>query len=275
MGEYYQWFNVDKCEWLDAEPFDTGAKIVSNIDVGNEYTDAVCTLLNGDWRGDRLVYLGDYRHLDGEANPALAKLEADCGHREYCAYDEAEDIYADVAGRFAVARGKTHYDADSDWPRQIPFEGPMDQGIIHFRYVINDTKKQFYDRSRTPVNYLVARRDGMLVGGITRLDFLPVFLGAGKQGWGEAYLTDGLDGENPDGMWLGDEVRVSHNPPSGEYEDISTKFHVFYKPLINEPDEQILPILESPAFKDAIEKDDSADGSVRLLELMRQILDGA
>ena len=151
----------------------------------------------------------------------------------------------------------------------------MDQEIIHFRYVINNTKKQFYDRSRTPVNYLVARRNGMLVDGITRLDFLPVFLGAGEQGWGEAYLTDGLDGENPDSMWLGDEVSVSHNPPSKEYEDISTKYHVFYKPLINEPDEQILPILESTAFKDAIEKGDSDDGLDRSLELMRQILDGA
>ena len=275
MGEYYQWFNVDKREQLGIEPFDTGPKIVSNVDAGNEYTDAVCTLLNGDWQGDRLVYLGDYRHLDGETNPVLAKLEADCGHREYHAFDEAEDIYADVAGRFAVARGKTHYDCDYDGLRQIPFEGSMDQEIIHFRYVIDDTKKQFYDRGRTPVNYLVKRRDEVLVGGITRLDFLAVFLSAGEQEWGEAYLTDGLDGEKPDGMWLGDEVRVSHTPPSGGYEDISAKYHVFYKPLINEPDEQIIPILESLAFKDAIEKGDSADMLVRPLELMRQILDGA
>ena len=55
MGEHYLWLNVDKCEKLDPEPFDTGAKIISNVDVGNEYTDAVCTLLDRDWRGDRLV----------------------------------------------------------------------------------------------------------------------------------------------------------------------------------------------------------------------------
>lgn len=275
MGEYYQWFNVDKRERLGTEPFDTGPKIFSNVNVGNEYTDAVCTLLNGDWRGDGLVYLGDYRHLDDETNPVLAKLEADCGHREYHAFDEAEEIYADVAGRFAVARGKTRYDYDSDVLRQIPFEGPMDQEIIHFRYVINDTKKQFYDRSRTPVKYLFARRDGVLMDSITRLDYLAVFLGAGDLGWGEAYLTDGRDGQSPDGIWLGDEVRVSHDPLGGDYEDISAKYPVLNKPLITEPDERILPILKSPAFKDAIEKDGSDDMLVRPLELMRQILDSA
>lgn len=48
MGEYYLWFNADKREQLGIEPFDTGAKMVSNIDVGNEYTDAICTLLDSD-----------------------------------------------------------------------------------------------------------------------------------------------------------------------------------------------------------------------------------
>ncbi len=274
MGEHYLWLNVDKCEKLDPEPFDTGAKIISNVDVGNEYTDAVCTLLDRDWRGDRLVYLGDCRHLDGEENPTLAKIEADCGHREPCALCEAEEIYADVAGRFALARGKTHYDYDSPGLREVPFESPMDKEIVHFRYVINDTKKQYYDWRRTPVTSPFPWREGIPEGGIMRLDLLAVLLGAGEEEWGDAHLTDGLITVKPDGAWLGDEVRASHDHPGEGYADISAKYHIFYNPLITESDELIIPIIESRAFRGAIEKDEGDERTDHALRLIRQGLDG-
>jgi len=274
MGEYYLWFNVDKRERLDPEPFDTGAKIASNVDVGNEYTDAICTLLATDWRGDRLVYLGDYRYLDGEENPTLAKLEEDCGHREPCALDEAEKIYTDVAGRFALARDKTYYDFDLPGMQKVPYEGPMDKEIVHFRYVINDTKRQYYDRRRTPVTSPFSWRGGIPESGIMRLDPLAVFLGAGEEEWGDAYLTDGLVTAMPDGIWLGDAVRVSQDPPDEGYDDISAKYHIFYDPLITEPDESILPIIESQAFKNALEKDEGDKRVDHALRLIRQSLDG-
>lgn len=274
MGEYYKWFNVDKCEQLEPGPFDTGAKIVSNVDVGNEYTDAVCTLLDSDWRGDRLVYLGDYKELDNEENPTLAKLEADCGHREPCALNEAEDIYADVAGRFSIARGKTYYDYASPGLVEVPYEGPMDKEIIHFRYVINDTKRQFYDRMRTPVTNIQRWKDGEVQDGINRLDLLAVFLGAGSEEWGDAYLSDGVTTLKPDGLWLNDVIRVSHDCPDADYEDLSNVYHIFYQPLITEPDEMLLPIVESQEFRNALVGDGEGDRIDHALRLIRWALDG-
>ena len=274
MGEYYLWFNADKREQLGIEPFDTGAKMVSNIDVGNEYTDAICTLLDSYWRGDMLVFLGDYRELDNEENPALAKIEADCGHREPCALCEAEDIYVDVAGRFRLAKGKTYYDCESPGLPEVPYEGTFDKEVIHYRYVINETKRQYYDRERTPMTSTHVWRDGGVREGIQRLDLLPVFLGAGAERYGDGYLDGRDDVPDPSGMWIGDYVRVSHEPPQEGYEDLSDWYYYPFFPLITEADDEILPIMQSQAFKDAIADDEEGEVIDHALRLIRQSLDG-
>ena len=51
-------------EWIDCDPFDLyGFMAGLSSTCGNRYTDAACTLMEGRWRGDPVVYLGDYCEL--------------------------------------------------------------------------------------------------------------------------------------------------------------------------------------------------------------------
>ena len=65
MGQYYKIVNLDKEEYLYCFDYDCGAKlmessyITSDLET-NEYMSTLSHLIDGEWKGDRVVMVGDY-----------------------------------------------------------------------------------------------------------------------------------------------------------------------------------------------------------------------
>ena len=58
MGEYYQWVNVDKKEYISPVDFGYGSKRWQTLHVGNDFLCALYKLLATDWAGDHIIWLG-------------------------------------------------------------------------------------------------------------------------------------------------------------------------------------------------------------------------
>ena len=59
MGEYFEWVNIDKKEYISPFDFDQGSKLHQTSVDGNPLLNALATLLDDRWKGDRIVFLGD------------------------------------------------------------------------------------------------------------------------------------------------------------------------------------------------------------------------
>ena len=60
MGQYYSAVNIDKKEYLSPGDYNTFNKLMEHSYVGNEFVDAGVNLLAKEWKGDRIVWAGDY-----------------------------------------------------------------------------------------------------------------------------------------------------------------------------------------------------------------------
>ena len=82
---------------------------------------------------------------------------------------------------------------------KVPYDGPFDLDIIHYRYIINKTKGVYYDREAMPKR-----------GVTSRFDPLPMLMGSALGGLlGDGKPVPSFDGKNrwaaaPDGANLGD-----------------------------------------------------------------------
>ena len=59
MGEYYNWINVDKREYICPADFDYGNKFHESIHKDSIPLCALHTLLNDEWKGDHVLWFGD------------------------------------------------------------------------------------------------------------------------------------------------------------------------------------------------------------------------
>ena len=57
MGEYYDWVNISKKEYLSPVDFDLGSKLYESAYAGNPLLGALYDLLSSDWKGDAIVFL--------------------------------------------------------------------------------------------------------------------------------------------------------------------------------------------------------------------------
>ena len=60
MGQYYRVINIDKKEQMTPHQYDQGAKLMEHSYLGNSFVGAVTSLLKKEWKGDRVVWIGDY-----------------------------------------------------------------------------------------------------------------------------------------------------------------------------------------------------------------------
>ena len=232
MGQYFFWVNPASHEWIDCDPFDSYGFLASLSDrCGNRYTDAACTLMEGRWRGDPVVYLGDYCDLRAD-DPRAAMLGALFG--EY-PYDAVMDGFEDVSGLFACAEGLRHDAYLGDEPRSVPYDGPFDLEVAHRRYVMEDGRREFVDRELAPVHAIYD------CGGYSwdRWDPVP-------------WLLRPSDLDDPwEGRWVAGRVRVSDEPPTPGYRDVSADAYLSYGwslSAVCAPDEDIRAALASLEF---------------------------
>lgn len=218
MGQYYTFVNMDKKERLYSHSFGSGLKLMESCYVGNEYMEAISHLLAGPWKGDRVLYCGDYAWDDpsGSAGERLHELV------KQDPYDFAEKC-EDVSTRFAACKGNTCLEsfetADGGHGfRSVPLEGTFEIKPEHYRYLVNETKGVFVDREAAPVAWVWAEGGDF---GITRTDPLPLFMAIGNGLGGGDYWGPN---ESQVGLWAGDAIVPTNERPGDGFREIASPF---------------------------------------------------
>lgn len=214
MGQYYCWVNVDKKEYLCPADFDLGNKIHESMGADNDLLRALWELLSAEWKGDRLVFLGDecdaLDEVSNEVLDVLVKHQAESGISGYL-FDNVYETYRNASGLFKSAEESVRDEiafflnvvrSDSPISPNVygvdindPYRGLFLRNGRSFKYIINRTKKVCYSHEGTKI----------LLSDNSELDHadpLPVLMAYG--------------GRRCDvGEWLGDIIDVSDTLPDG------------------------------------------------------------
>ena len=106
MGEYYNWVNVDKKEYICPNDFDFGNKRTESLVRGNAFLRALRELLSKEWSGDHVFWMGDEKTIsDDTENVTLRTLYGHTTQIGYPgdAFDTVCESYKNVSGLFKVA----------------------------------------------------------------------------------------------------------------------------------------------------------------------------
>ena len=204
MGEYFNWVNVDKKEYICPADFDLGNKSHESSSKDNPLLQALYTLLSTRWQGDKIVFLGDEANLSFDTpHHVLNMLNDQSGGGDY--FDYICENYRNVSSLFKEAEEQVReniadwlIDRQSDW-----FEYPNEYGVDvqnpyaglfmlsgrSFGYIVNHTKRIYYSLEETQISF----SDGFLCDW---LDPLPILMGYGRS--------------VKSGLWLDDVIGVSN-----------------------------------------------------------------
>lgn len=213
MGEYYDWVNVDKRQYLKPGDFGHGSKRFESWWYRDAILGAVHSLLATEWKGDHIVFIGDYadraEYVENETINRIRKQMHDI-HYEYDIYSFYLDHYINVSGWFKDAEAEVREEIGNiledssihNWygidPAR-PYRGLFQREGQFFRYVINESRREYYDTEYTTV------QDGKY-----KIDPLPFLLSCGEKASYDKYA----------GIWLGDIISVSNREPYW-YRDIT------------------------------------------------------
>ena len=218
MGQYFQWVNADKSEYINPGDFDMGVKLYESSWEPNGVLAALYELLSSDWEGDLIAFVGDYvdqsKNLDNPVAKRLFEQIELSGYKgnlidyqdEVCKnisgyYKEAEESVRESITNMIEHDGfeLNEYKVDPN----NPWEGLFVRNGRYFRYTINDAKKEFVDILNTREE-TVKEKSGEET--LYRNNPIPVLMAFG---------------DSEVGRWVGDRIRVSDEKPPKEYIDIS------------------------------------------------------
>ncbi len=213
MGAYYAWVNATKMERLGNGPFAYGVKILENCKLPNDRTDVALTLLAGRWHGDLVACVSDYTDLEkceGEGFRSMAELIPENP------IDYVEENGYDVGALFSCFKGQEWYFPTDDDPEAKfthPYEGPLDQEPIFYRYVVNETRREFLDR-------LGGRRLCTFEGKDILEDVTPAILG-------DTYRLEYRGNEASGGPWVGDLITPTNDRPGPDFTDVTPDYSLW------------------------------------------------
>lgn len=213
MGAHYGWVNVTKMEYLGNAPFAISVGIMENCRFPNDRTDVALTLLAGRWHGDLVAYVSDYTNLEaleGEGFRRMAELipENPC--------DYIEDNGTDVGGLFSCFMGAERYCSTDDDPGadfMHPYQGPFDEEPVFYRYVVNETRKEYIDRMGGQYLCTVEGKD-------TLEDVTPAILG-------DTNRLDYRGQEVLEGPWVGDDITPTNDRPGPDYTGVTPDYTIW------------------------------------------------
>ena len=214
MGEYFDWVNVDKREFICPNDFDYGNKFYETTHKDSVPLHALHVLLTERWKGDHVIWLGDECAVPAESDNIVFKILGN----QCVGYGEQGNVYAmyfetyrNVSGLFKEAENEVRQEIEIyleelnskyvihneyDIDEEHPFDGLFKETARRFKYTINHTKQVYYSLEETDVLF----RDGTPNG---YSDPLPILMGYGR-------------GRGP-GDWLGDIIGVSDQRPEGHF----------------------------------------------------------
>ena len=182
MGQYYKSVTVDTKECVVSWDFGSGAKLMEHSWMKNPFVKFVENLIaeDGVWHGKRIVWAGDYADTEPikYGNDIVDENKDDSNRNLY----ELSDVVIKLTSG---------------------------QKLKHYRYIINESKKEFVDKNKCPKD-----NDGW------RIHPLPLLTCEGNGRGGGDYHGDNMDFVS---IWARDIITVSSKKPKG-YKEIKPDF---------------------------------------------------
>ncbi|MCR5566496.1 MAG: hypothetical protein K6F61_06560 [Clostridiales bacterium] len=212
MGEYYDWVNVDKKQYLIPMEFGHGSKLYESCWYHADVLGALYSLLSSEWKGDHIMFLGDECgsiRADIQ-NETLRRFRAQCTGDGKLWY--WPDEYRCMSGLFKAAEKEVreeiriileepeNFDNIYRIDPANPYKGLFEREPVWFRYVVNHARKEYYDTERT-----------RWTDGGHKMDPLPLLLAYGRMTLQEEEC----------GRWLGAVITVTDQMPGDGYTDLS------------------------------------------------------
>ena len=238
MAEYYDWVNIDKNEYLSPDDFGYSPRAFGSHSPDCNFLGALYELISTNWKGDRIVYLGDETTVPDDVDAEAPEWISDAYLREkigkWIKADIAED-YRNVSCLFKAAsdareefRQIIRDGFESDYyhmDRNDPYKGMFIREPAFFRYTVNLTRKEYFDLEITEFQEcFIPRRkkwEKEKEPVYSFFDFNPllILLGYGKK----------INLCREAGRWIGDRIEVTDEIPPEGYRDISKAFVWGYK----------------------------------------------
>lgn len=188
MGQYYKIVNFDKKEVLYSWDYDCGSKLMEFSYIGddlgsNGFVGALINLLQTDWKGDRVLVVGDYSNVD-YANEDLP---------------EKADFISSLYAEFSLDENESFYLCDEELNFK-KLSGVESKKAT--RYLINNKAKEYVDLKNLPIEWSYEDENDTRYTSIFPLMLLIDFgngLGLGDYR-GEEFNDVGLWCDNSDGI---------------------------------------------------------------------------
>ena len=195
MGQYFKFFNFDKKERLSPSDYNNLRKVMEHSYQGNYFMCAAEKLMKTSWKGDRVLYIGDYvnEYYDNpEHKETLAKLVKETN---------ADNLY--------------HVDFKA---KKIK----LNKGdLLPTRYLYNHDTKEYIDLKKQPIQWSGFDQDDRCIYG-TKIHPLSILLCASNGAGGSYY------GKNMEyvGKWVNSlgNIELSHKQLDNNYTELNVVF---------------------------------------------------
>lgn len=195
MGQYFKFFNFDKKERLSPSDYNNLRKVMEHSYQGNYFMCAAEKLMKTSWKGDRVLYIGDYvnEYYDNpEHKETLAKLVRETN---------ADNLY--------------HVDFKA---KKIK----LNKGdLLPTRYLYNHDTKEYIDLKKQPIQWSGFDQDDRCIYG-TKIHPLSILLCASNGAGGSYY------GKNMEyvGKWVNSlgNIELSHKQLDNNYTELNVVF---------------------------------------------------
>lgn len=209
MGEYYDWVNVDRKEYICPNDFGLGNKLTESSEVNNPFLRALNELMANEWKNSRIVFMGDSKELSkddlNETIKILYNQSVECGC-EGCGSDTVVETYRNISGWFSAAEtyvrrevefylqdvknGELHTFNEYGVDLTDPYKGLFIRTGTECSYILNHTKKIYCSLVKTRITGTTSEY----------IDPRPILLRFGIYGTGD---------------WVGDNIGISDIIPDG------------------------------------------------------------
>ena len=192
MGQYYKFVNIDKKQVCEKNRH--GWKLMEHSYLGNEYCSDILRLLSDEWKGDRIVHVGDYAQFDDGTS--------------------TQNIIKNISDELNIQPDNTLYNYCE------AFDNVNPKSKKDIRYVYNIDKKEYVDLFQQPIQSCYCNKDKI---GPMKINSFALLIGCGNgQGGGDYW---GVNKEYV-GHWAGDRF-VSSTVPLKEYNNFILRDEIY------------------------------------------------
>lgn len=176
MGQYYSFMNIDKKEVCQRNWHNI--KLMEHSYYGNDYCADILNLLNNEWKGDRILHVGDYAHGKDRTitQKLIAKIEKE--NKLNTSVYHWSDTFDDVIPSFNN----------------------------NIRYVYNHNKKEYVDLLNQPIQWCYYDEKTNCIS-FTKINSFALLIGCGNGLGGGDYRR--CINDDKVGYWAGDHFTSS------------------------------------------------------------------